>query len=232
MTLPVDSMKPSVKWTERTMAACRRERKELWIDAVDMFSPFLARYGVLADEPDAIDEAVQQIAIHAKHLHDDASGLYRHIWCEQPDFYPESSLWSRGNGWMLTGMADTLRVLPENHEGRAALEDRFVEHAAAIREVRDASGLWRNVLDDPHAPLEVSGACQFAHAFATGVQLDLLPEDYASLARETVEIVSGFVGNDGEVKRVALTPGGPGAPIGGGAQGQSWFLVAANTLAE
>jgi unsaturated rhamnogalacturonyl hydrolase len=208
----------------------RRERSELWIDAVDMFAPFLARYGRCDDEPAALDDAVLQIEVHADHLFSPRAGLYRHIWSEQPDHFPESSFWARGNGWMFTGLADTLRFLPTDHEGRPGLERRFTDHAEVLADCRDGSGLWRNVLDDPEAPLEVSASCMFAHGFAAGVQMDLLPAEYRDLATETVEAAAGFVSTEGAVRRVALTPGGPDAPIGGAGQGQAWFLIAADSV--
>jgi unsaturated rhamnogalacturonyl hydrolase len=208
----------------------RRERPELWIDAIFMVAPFLARFGRLVGERAPFDEAVRQIRVHADHLEADRHGVFRHIWCEQPDTYPDGALWARGNGWMLAGMADTLAYLPGDHEDRDWLETRFVDLSAAIRSFRDDSGLWRNVLDDPMASLEVSAACQFAYAYQRGVDAGLLDEDYERLATESLATAAGFVATDGEVKRVALTPGGPGAPIGGGGHGQGWFLLAAGTV--
>ena len=208
----------------------RRERPELWIDAVFMVAPFLSRFGRLTGASAPHDEAVRQIRVHGDHLEADNHGVFRHIWCEQPDTYPDGALWARGNGWMLAGMVDTLAALPDDHDERDWLETRFVDLSEALRSFRDDSGLWRNVLDDPMAPLEVSAACQFAYAYQRGVDAGLLDPEYERLASHSMETAASLVATDGEIKRVALTPGGPGAPIGGGGHGQGWFLLAAGAV--
>ena len=94
-----------------------RGNRELWVDAIYMQCPFYARYGVHEDEA-GFDEAVGQIRVHARYLQEDRTGLFRHSWRESPDMYPSSTYWSRGNGWALAGVVDTLELLPDDHEGR------------------------------------------------------------------------------------------------------------------
>lgn len=79
-------------------------------------------------------------------------------------------------------------------------------------------------------PLEVSAACQFAYAFQRGVDAGLLEDEYERLATHSMQTAASMIATDGEVKQVALTPGGPGAPIGGGGHGQGWFLLAAEAV--
>jgi len=113
---------------------------ELWVDAVYMMCPFMARYGRVADRPEAIEEAVDQVLVHHEHLVDPKSDLYRHIWRETPDSYPDGSLWLRGNGWMATGVLDTLRYVPEDHPERDTLEALVRDHLQSMADHQDRSG--------------------------------------------------------------------------------------------
>lgn len=206
-------------------------RPELWVDSLYMVPPFLAKYAAATGTDAAFDEAVHEIEVQADRLQDDDAGLFRHIWRETPNSYPEGTFWSRGNGWAITGILDTLASLPDDHPGRESLVDTFEELAAAIRPFQDESGFWHNILDDPTSPLETSGTLMFAYAFERGVERGLLDEAYRTAAEAAMDVCEGVV-DDGVVTRVAMPPGGPGVPLGSTSYGQGWFLLAASAFLE
>lgn len=204
--------------------------KSLWIDSVYMMCPFFSRYAEMAGDDAAHDEAVEQIMIHADHLRDHRTGLFRHIWVEQPDHYPQGTFWARGNGWVAAAAVDVLERLPEDHPRRDDLIDLFQSHCEALRSLQDGSGFWHNLVDDPNTPLESSGTLMFAYAFARGVDLGLLDRSqYQQSAEAAIEGVTHIV-NDGAVGRVAGPPGGPEAPLTVTPYGQGWYLMAASVL--
>jgi unsaturated rhamnogalacturonyl hydrolase len=209
-----------------------RGNRELWVDAIYMQCPFYARYGVHEDGA-GFDEAVEQIRVHARYLQEDRTGLFRHSWRESPDMYPSSTYWSRGNGWAVAGVVDTLELLPDDHEGREDLLEVLHTTGAAVLDRQDASGYWHHILDDDESALETSGTLMFAYAFAKGVDLGYLDaEPYADAARRGFEVCEGLVTADGEVTRVAKPPGGEKMPLGVTSYGQGWFLLAASELAD
>jgi unsaturated rhamnogalacturonyl hydrolase len=207
-----------------------RERTELWVDAIYMVCPFFARYGDLVD-PEGFDEAVRQIRLQSKYLQDPHAGLFRHAWREEPNTFPSSTFWSRGNGWAAAGMVDALAHLPEDHPGRADVNESFGTLAEEVRDLQDRSGYWHHVLDDPTSPLEASGTLMFSYAFQRGLDLGLLTDEaYAEAARRGLEVCRGVVDEDGAVPRVAEPPGGDRMPLGVTSYGQGWFLLAASAL--
>jgi unsaturated rhamnogalacturonyl hydrolase len=84
--------------------------------------------------------------------------------------------WSRGNGWVLAGLARVLEFLPLQHPDRPRFEQLFREMANKILTCQQADGLWRGSLLDPHSyPLkETSGSGFFVFGFAWGVNHGLL----------------------------------------------------------
>lgn len=207
-----------------------RKPTELWVGSMYMISPFLARYGTITDTPEAIDEAVRQLRIHATHLQDPQSDLFRHSWRETPNTYVDSSFWARGNGWAITGLVDTLRYLPDDHSDRATIESLFESLCAAVRERQSSTGMWHNIIDAPTTKLEASGTLQIIYAFNHGRELGVLQDEvYADAARAAGEICAGLVDREGNVQRVAVPPDKT-APLGVTSYGQGMFLMAAASM--
>ncbi|WP_135305063.1 glycoside hydrolase family 88 protein [Haloarcula amylovorans] len=203
--------------------------KSLWIDSVYMMCPFFSRYAEAADERAAHDEAVEQYEVHAEHLRDPRTGLFRHIWVEEPDHYPQGTFWARGNGWAATAAVEILDRLPADHDQHDALVEQFRGHCESLLPLQDGSGFWHNLVDDPNTPLESSGTLMFAYAFNRGIELGLLDEaQYGQAAADALDAVTRVV-DGGAVGRVAGPPGGPEAPLTVTPYGQGWYLMAADS---
>ncbi|HVZ43534.1 MAG TPA: glycoside hydrolase family 88 protein [Ramlibacter sp.] len=206
----------------------REEAPELWLDTVWFVAPFLAKYGLVTGNGDAVDDAVRQIDVHVEHLLDPKSHLLRHIWCETPDHIPQSMYWARGHGWVVAAVADIWEMLPAEHRGRASISRLLGTLLPALVKLQDRTGLWRNIMDDKRSPLEASGTLMFAYGIRKALDLGIVQgAGYADAARRAMEAVMPFVGTDGAVSLVALPPGGPRARLGVAPYGQGWFAAAA-----
>jgi len=200
----------------------------LWVDSVYMICPFFARYADVTGDAEAYDEAVTHIEVQAKHLRDPHTGLFRHEWRETPNTYPEGSLWARGNGWAFAGMLETLLSLPEDHEGYDTVLDIFTAQARALLERQEGNGYWHHILDYRESALETSATLQYSYTMARAHETGLLDsDDYAAAAERAFEVCRNVVAEDGRVRRVAVPPGGPDAPLGTMSYGNGWFLMAA-----
>lgn len=84
--------------------------------------------------------------------------------------------WSRGNGWVLGGLAKVLQELPKKYHQRPFYEKLFKDMAARIVSLQQADGLWRASLLDPESYPggEVSGSGFFCYALAWGINNKLL----------------------------------------------------------
>lgn len=209
----------------------QRGELSIAVDGLWMACPFLARYGLLADATEAIDDAVDQFEIQAKYLQDHHVDLWRHTWMEVPNSFVQSTFWSRGNGWATSAMVDTYPHLPDEHEGRDLLPELLESTLDALIEYQDRTGFWHNIVDDPESPLETSGTVMFIYSIKRGHELGMIDEDrYRQAAQRAWDATKGVVDEDGRVRRVALVPGGPDAPIGVTLHGQGLFLLAASTF--
>ncbi len=209
----------------------RAEGPELWVDFTYLMSPFLALYGKMTGDTGAVDEAFLQFKVHVEHLLDPRKKLARHAWCEKPDHYPQSTFWTRGNGWLVCAGVDLLEIAPE-HSSAASVSKTVVDVLNAMGPHQDASGYFCHVLDDPRSNLEASGSLMYAYAVAKAVRLGLLGVDALKGARRTVDVVAGAVEPSGKVPGVAVPPGGPGVPFDWTLFGQGFFVLAVEALRE
>ncbi len=79
--------------------------------------------------------------------------------------------WSRGNGWVMAGLARVLEEMPEDYPTRQKYVEQFREMAFRVAALQGADGLWRPGLLDANAYSlpEVSGSAFFIYALAWGV---------------------------------------------------------------
>ncbi len=84
--------------------------------------------------------------------------------------------WSRGNGWVFSGLARMLQEMPEDYADRPRYVSLFREMAGKVAQVQGADGYWRSSLLDPASRPnpETSGTGFFVHGLAWGVNRGLL----------------------------------------------------------
>lgn len=214
----------------------RGEGPELWIDFTYLMCPFMADYGKQAGEADAVDEAFRQFRIHVRRLVDQELNLARHAWCEKPNHFPQSTLWARGNGWLLACCAELLTIAPD-HADTGFVRKVYADVLGAMSPLQDASGYFFHVLDDPLSNLEASATLMYAYAAQRAIDLGVSiagckPDELRARAIKAFTVVAGSVEPCGRVPGVAMVPGGPGVPFGWTLFGQGFFLLAAYVLRE
>ncbi|ESQ79118.1 glycoside hydrolase family 105 protein [Asticcacaulis sp. YBE204] len=88
----------------------------------------------------------------------------------------EKVFWSRGDGWVLAGLARMIALLPEGDPDRAYMVGVFKQMAAKIKAIQKADGYWApSLLADPKTALpESSGTGFYTYALAWGVKAGIL----------------------------------------------------------
>jgi unsaturated rhamnogalacturonyl hydrolase len=86
--------------------------------------------------------------------------------------------WSRGEGWVMGGIALILDDIPADDPQRGFYVQQLREMSARVASLQDADGMWHAGLLDPKTyPLpEVSGSSLFVYAMAYGVNRGILDE--------------------------------------------------------
>lgn len=113
--------------------------------------------------------------------------------------------WSRGNGWVMAGLARMLQLLPADHSDRERYVQQFREMAAKIITCQQEDGLWRSSLLDPASyPMkETSGSSFYCYALAWGVNEGVLDRGtYGPRAVRAWEALFSCLDPDGRLTHV------------------------------
>jgi len=155
-----------------------------WCDALFMAPPVLNLYAKHTKQPQYLDEMHKFYTQTYNQLYDKEENLFardmRFVWkgSEKDNKEPNGKkiFWSRGNGWVISGLALILDDMPKEYEHRAFYENLYKELAARILELQPEDGLWRTSLLSPESYEhgEVSGSGFFTFALAWGINNGLL----------------------------------------------------------
>ena len=150
-----------------------------WCDALFMTPPVITRYAVMKNDMKYIDEMHKYYMECYNLLYDKEEKLFyrdnRFLWNGTADDRKEKSgkkiFWSRGNGWVLAGLALMLEEMPKNYKHRLFYEDLYKTMAKRVLDLQPADGLWRVSLLAPEDWVhgEVSGSGFYTFALAWGV---------------------------------------------------------------
>jgi rhamnogalacturonyl hydrolase YesR len=200
-----------------------------WADALFMAPPGLVRLSNLTGRDAYTSQMVDLFWEATGPLFDAEAGLYYRDekYVGRRNENGKKVFWSRGNGWVMAGLARILAVLPRDHPSR----DRFVTHfrrmAEAVAGLQQPSGYWRPSLYDPEAypTPETSGTGFFCYALAWGINEGLLDRGrYAPVVERAWTALADAVRANGRLQWVQPVGEAPAtvdksdtAPYGAGA---------------
>lgn len=143
-------------------------RKTVWVDTLYYAGSVLAETYRSTGEIRYAQEAIRQCLLHAQLLQDPGTGCYFH------DTEPESGrrtpwFWSRGNGWIIMSLADTLRLCPSHLPGWNEVLKSYRSLVAGLLKYQHASGIWRIVPEKEESHLETSGSAMILVGLTVGL---------------------------------------------------------------
>lgn len=167
---------------------------QIWLDGLYMGDPFLAQYGATFNQPQWIDDVINQFEITHKRTYDYKTGLYYHAydesknenWADRTSGH-SPSFWGRSIGWWFMALVDVLDYVPENHPQREDLIQMIKGLADTLPKYQDQTGLWYQVIDqgDKHGNyLEASASSMFMYAIAKSVNKGYLDTAYKEIAEK------------------------------------------------
>lgn len=210
---------------------------QLWVDTLYMACPLLAGLGQMQNRPAYIQDAANQIVVHARHLQDQKTGLFYHMWDWQTGAHSEG-FWGRGDGWVLMSLADTMEVMNQRDPAYRELASIARKLAKGLESTQDAGGLWHTVLDDPGSYPECSATTMLAYGMLKLVRLRVLPPPYRAGALKAWRAINDRYVNDGLVVGVSAGTNPKGAdayrtmPVGTETWGTGAYLLAAGEVAR
>lgn len=151
-----------------------------WCDALFMAPPGWARLAAVSHDRAYLDYMDRQWWITSAALYDGTDHLFSRdaSYLSRRERNGHKLYWSRGNGWVIAGLARVLDTLPRDYPHRDRYLRQFRAMAAALAALQGKDGLWRPGLMDANAypQPEVSGSAFITYALGWGIRHGVLDD--------------------------------------------------------
>jgi rhamnogalacturonyl hydrolase YesR len=187
-----------------------------WCDALFMAPPAMALATAATGDRRYLDQMDRLFWKTTDYLFDKDESLYyrdsRYFDTREPN--GRKTFWSRGNGWVIAGIARVLQYAPHDFASRPKYVELFKAMAKKVATLQGPDGYWRTSLLDPDAlPLpETSGTGFYTYALAWGVNEGLLDRaTYEPVILRGWQALARAVHTDGKLGYVQPVGAAPGA---------------------
>ena len=208
-----------------------------WCDALYMAPKVLAQLSVATNDHRYLDFMDHEWWVTSRALYDPAEHLYYRDdrFLTQHEANGKKVFWSRGNGWVLAGLAMVLDRMPENYPSRAKYVEQYKQMAERIAGLQPSDGLWRASLLDPdsYPNPEISGTAFFTYGLEWGIHHGLLDRGkYLPVVKQSWKGMLAHIYADGRLGSIQPIGAEPGQfkPASSYVYGVGAFLLAGSEL--
>lgn len=175
-----------------------------WCDALFMGPPVFTKMAGYTGDPKYLKFMDREYKATYDYLFDREHLLF---WRDSTYFGSKSDngqhmFWSRGNGWVVAGLALILRDMPEDWPTRSFYIDLLKTMAGTLKSLQQEDGSWHPSLLDPKDPdvKEMSGTLLNTYALIWGVNNGYLKEEeYLPAIKKAWKVISDSILEDGAV---------------------------------
>lgn len=179
-------------------------REWAWCDALFMGPPSMAMLSKATGDMRYLNKADSLWWKASVYLYDKEESLYYRDsrFFERREANGKKVFWSRGNGWVLAGLARMMDNMPNDFKNRGKYQKQFKEMAKKIVSLQQPDGSWHASLYDPvtFSLKESSGTAFFCYGIAWGINNGLLSEKkYLPVVKKAWEALLSCVHPDGKL---------------------------------
>jgi unsaturated rhamnogalacturonyl hydrolase len=208
-----------------------------WCDALFMAPPSWARMYKATGDVAYLDYMSREWWATSGRLYDRREHLYFRdaSYLDQKQANGRKLFWSRGNGWVMAGLAGVLESMPDDYPDRPAFVEQLQQMSAAIKAIQGSDGLWRTgLLDaDSYVLPENSGSAFFTYALAWGINHKILDSSvYTPVVAKAWQGLLSHIYSDGRLGCIQSVSDAPGKfkPTSSYVYGVGAFLLAGSEV--
>ena len=236
-----ERLEPTQEGMDKLLARPDDSKENLWwwCDALYMAPSVLAQLAIATGDQKYLDFMDHEWWLTSAALYEPNEDLYfrdtRFLTMHETN--GQKVFWSRGNGWVLAGLAMVLQRMPQSFPNRSKYVTQYREMAKRIAGLQQSDGLWRASLLDPasYPNPEISGSAFFTYAFAWGINHGILDrKKYLPVVTRAWRGMLTHVYENGRLGSIQPIGGEPGRykPSSSWVYGVGAFLLAGSELSE
>lgn len=181
----------------------RNKQQWSWCDALFMAPPvYVDLYNITGNKA-YLDYMHENFMKTYNHLYDEEAQLFYRddSYLSKTEANGEKIFWGRGNGWVLAGLANILKLLPADSELKPYYSELFVKLASRLNELQNPDGFWRASLLDPESypSPETSATTLITYGLAYGINNNLLDKSYLPTIKRAWEALHSAIDENGKL---------------------------------
>lgn len=135
-----------------------------YVDTIGFVCPFLIKYGLEFNVPGAVELTLLQIRNYVQY-----ATLENKIPCHAYEINSKAPIgifgWGRGVAWLVLGILETFKLLPDNHPDKIRLKELLTQLAQTLKNYQNKNGAFScNILAE-NSRLDSSATAVFAWLF-------------------------------------------------------------------
>ena len=154
------------------------------VDSLGMICPFLTEYGIRRSNPKAIELAGRQLEEYLSKGMDENLNMPYHAYDLEKKRHLGMVGWTRGMGWLLVGMVDSLKALREAGQDNPLLATKIPLLLGTTFSEQRQNGLFGWELVNPYCDIDTSGSAMILYSLERAMQMNLVSGDYVSKAEK------------------------------------------------
>lgn len=175
-----------------------------WCDALFMAPPVYANIAALEGNQAYLDYMNKEFEKTYNHLYNPTEKLFFRddSFFDKKEANGKKIFWGRGNGWVVAGIANLLKVLPDSSPKKKFYVELYQTMMDRLVELRNADGFWHASLLDPESypSPETSATAMITYAMAYGVNNGYLnKEKYAPIIYSSWASLVSVVNEEGRL---------------------------------
>src|SRR5579863_9330914 len=115
-----------------------------WCDSLFMAPPVWAELAEITGNKAYLDHMDHAWWVTSKLLYDPQEHLYYRdtSYLDKHEANGKKIFWSRGNGWVIAGLAEVLEAMPPDYSSRPKYVEQFQQMASKMKSIQGGDGLW------------------------------------------------------------------------------------------
>jgi unsaturated rhamnogalacturonyl hydrolase len=189
----------NLKGSDGTIAYRKHTSDYRYVDTIGFISPFLVRYGLLFNQPEAVALGINQIRVFNAH------GMLANHFIPCHTYNIKTNLpvglfgWGRGLGWYAIGLIDAWSELPESHPQKEEVTQMVIAFAKMALSFQNDNGSWNWLITNRQSQFDSSATATLAWFFAKAKAISSIANESEQAKVKALNYLKQVTRRDGVV---------------------------------
>lgn len=189
----------NLKGSDGTIAYRKHTSDYRYVDTIGFISPFLVRYGLLFNQPEAIALGINQIRVFNSHGMLASHFIPCHTYNIKTNLPVGLFGWGRGLGWYAIGLIDAWSELPDGHPEKEEVTQMVIAFAKMALSFQNDNGSWNWLITNRQSQFDSSATATLAWFFAKAKSISSIANDSEQAKAKALNYLKQVTRRDGVV---------------------------------